>query len=160
MKDRQSLIVFFCLVFSMAVLASTANWWLPSILSFILTNTSLIQGLADFIQIALWIGILLVTIGRIYVKNFSNEERSRSKKARPKRKRIDVLGDDPDALTIFEYLQSVITANAAYIPNYSLRETSSKKIVQDLREGVLRVYFFGHQSAGKSSLINALLEKE
>jgi formylglycine-generating enzyme required for sulfatase activity len=41
---------------ALVVLAATTKWWLPLLLGFVGTNTDLIQGLTDLVQLALWIG--------------------------------------------------------------------------------------------------------
>uniref|UniRef100_A0A0C1NGN0 Dynamin N-terminal domain-containing protein n=1 Tax=Tolypothrix bouteillei VB521301 TaxID=1479485 RepID=A0A0C1NGN0_9CYAN len=58
-----------------------------------------------------------------------------------------------------ESLLNIVTKNAAIIqrPN---SEEDAHNLLQDVRDGVLRIYIFGHQSAGKSTLINALLNSQ
>lgn len=70
------------------------------------------------------------------------------------------LGENPEPLRIFKYFQELIIANKSIIQNYEKHELYINQIVDDIKSGVLRIYFFGHQNAGKSSLINSLLEKK
>jgi hypothetical protein len=44
------------LAVALAALAATARWWLAPLLEFVRLNADLIQGLADAIQIVLWVG--------------------------------------------------------------------------------------------------------
>lgn len=67
------------------------------------------------------------------------------------------LGENPEPIKICEYLYKSITDNKTIIQNYDIHESEVYQIVSDLKSGILRIYFFGHQNAGKSSLINSLL---
>ncbi len=82
-------------------------------------------------------------------------------KTTPRRRDIDInplpLGENPEPIQICELLYKSITNNKEIIQNYDLHESEVYQIVSDLRSGILRIYFFGHQNAGKSSLINSLL---
>jgi Dynamin family len=68
-----------------------------------------------------------------------------------------ILGENPDPLTMCRYLEGLVVKNASIIEQSTQRESYVNNLVQDLKDGTLRIYFFGHQNAGKSSLINALL---
>ncbi|MFL9458916.1 dynamin family protein [Tolypothrix bouteillei VB521301_2] len=61
-----------------------------------------------------------------------------------------------------ESLLNIVTKNKCC--NYSAEGPNSEEdahnLLQDVRDGVLRIYIFGHQSAGKSTLINALLNSQ
>ena len=44
---------------ALVVLALSARWWLPRLLTFVGTNSDLIQGLTDSVQLLIWAGALL-----------------------------------------------------------------------------------------------------
>lgn len=58
-----------------------------------------------------------------------------------------------------ESLLEIVTKNVAILQRLNSEE-DAHNLLQDVREGVLRIYIFGHQSAGKSTLINALLNSQ
>ena len=73
MREQKNLALFIGIVAVMAALASSAHWWLPPLLQFVVSNTNLIQGLSDFIQILLWLGVLLVFIGKLGLMSFKGK---------------------------------------------------------------------------------------
>jgi hypothetical protein len=81
MREQKDLTLFVGIIAVMAALASSAHWWLPQLLQFVGTNTNLIQGLADFIQILLWIVILLAFIGKLYLKSLNRKSSGQHKTA-------------------------------------------------------------------------------
>lgn len=68
MNSQKDLALFVGTIIVAAALAGSANLWLPMLLQFVGTNTSLIQGITDFIQIILWLGILLFFLLKLYFK--------------------------------------------------------------------------------------------
>ncbi len=68
MRNQKSYLSFLLFMAAMALVAGSVHWWLPKVLGFVDTNTSVIQGLADFIQIGIWVGILGVFVARKYTK--------------------------------------------------------------------------------------------
>jgi hypothetical protein len=55
---RKSVFVFLLIVLILAGL--TFRLWSPSIMAFVGTNTDLIQGLANLVQIFIWIGVAIM----------------------------------------------------------------------------------------------------
>jgi hypothetical protein len=74
MNATKSTKLFIVTVLVMALLAGTAHYWLSLILQFVGANSNIIQGLADFIQILIWIGIVFAFLGRILFKPNQNQE--------------------------------------------------------------------------------------
>jgi uncharacterized membrane protein len=81
MREQKDLALFVGIIAVVAVLASSVHSWLPQLLQFVGTNTNLIQGLADFIQILLWIAILLAFIGKLCLKSSEIERSGHNKTA-------------------------------------------------------------------------------
>jgi preprotein translocase subunit SecG/GTPase SAR1 family protein len=71
--------------------------------------------------------------------------------------KLGPLGENPSLLSLCEYLHHLILESASFIQDSTAKAVDASEIARDLREDILRVYFFGHQKAGKSSLVNALL---
>jgi hypothetical protein len=72
MNSQKDLALFVGTISVATILAGSAHLWIPKFLQFVGTNTSLIQGLTSFIQIILWLGILLVFVFKLYLKIPSN----------------------------------------------------------------------------------------
>ncbi|MBE9049009.1 hypothetical protein IQ243_01005 [Nostocales cyanobacterium LEGE 11386] len=72
MNNQKDLALFVGTISVVAVLGISSHLWIPKFLQFIGTNTNLIQGLTNFIQIILWLGILLFFVFRLYLKIQSN----------------------------------------------------------------------------------------
>ena len=68
-----------------------------------------------------------------------------------------LLGENPEPLTMCKYLQTLVAHNTPIIQKSDKRQLYVEELVQNLKDGIVRIYFFGHQNAGKSSLINVLL---
>jgi hypothetical protein len=68
-----------------------------------------------------------------------------------------VLGPNPSLRTVCEHLAGLISTHQRILGNAQTKQREADGIVENLANDVLRVYFFGHQNAGKSSLVNALL---
>jgi hypothetical protein len=83
MREQKDLALFIGIVAAMAILASSAHWWLPKLLQFVISNTNLIQGLSDFIQILLWLGVLLIFIRKLYLRSFKEKGSHHSNKIHP-----------------------------------------------------------------------------
>lgn len=58
---------------------------------------------------------------------------------------------------VCESLLDVISKNINIIPRLQIQE-DAHNLLTDTKKGVLRIYFFGHQKAGKSTLINKLIK--
>jgi GTPase Era involved in 16S rRNA processing len=148
---------FFVTILLMISVAISAHWWLPELLVFIVTNTALVQGLSSFIQILLWIPPLLILPfklwkhDRIVQKNSSISTDSEHEHK--------TIGVSIPLHKLCESLLDIVTENVAIIKLPNILE-DVQNLLQDVRDGVLRIYFFGHQSAGKSTLINALLDSQ
>lgn len=70
---------------------------------------------------------------------------------------LRALGPSPSLSAACDYLAGLVTeySSAMQLPPYLALATVAT--AQDLKDETLRLYFFGHQNAGKSSLVNALL---
>ena len=66
MKATKDRLLFLGILSILIFLGITSQQWLPQLLSFIAPNTSLIQGLASFIQILIWTGALLLFLKELY----------------------------------------------------------------------------------------------
>lgn len=80
MKNKKNLTLFVGLMVLMSIIAGSAHLWVPQLLKFVGTNTNLIQGLADLIQILLWVGILLAFIVRLYLDSSQTKNSEQNKK--------------------------------------------------------------------------------
>ncbi|MBN3887503.1 MAG: dynamin family protein [Nostoc sp.] len=101
--------------------------------------------------------LLLFSVIDFWKWKKSGEEQSRSFAS------SGIEHDSPGVITplhqLCESLLNIVNKNTAIIqrPN---SEEDAYNLLQDVRDGVLRIYIFGHQSAGKSTLINALLNSQ
>jgi len=70
---------------------------------------------------------------------------------------LRALGPSPTLSAASDYLAGLVTeySSAMQLPPHLALATAAT--AQDLKDETLRLYFFGHQNAGKSSLVNALL---
>ncbi|MCP4536455.1 MAG: SUMF1/EgtB/PvdO family nonheme iron enzyme [Chloroflexi bacterium] len=80
MKNINRWFVLVLLVVALVVLAITARWWLPSLLTFVGTNSDLIQGATDLIQLVLWVVAGITTlVGFFWRRSAKETSRERTK---------------------------------------------------------------------------------
>ncbi|MEM8612187.1 MAG: hypothetical protein AAGF93_09235 [Cyanobacteria bacterium P01_H01_bin.105] len=91
MKLTKEKILFFGILLFLVLMACTIHQWLPAILNFVNPNTALIQGLASLIQISLWFGVFIISLGRLYFGGKINLLKSR----RSEQNQTKRLGEQP-----------------------------------------------------------------
>jgi GTPase SAR1 family protein len=103
---------------------------------------------------------LLIALLVAFIKAGDTQQRNTSRPIPRTIIRNGFLGENQYPLKICEDLQHLVTENISIIQKSNERKSYVNELIQDLKDGILRIYFFGHQNAGKSSLINALLKRE
>jgi hypothetical protein len=114
------------------------------------------QKLGTYWALVLYGTPILIALLVAFWKNRETQQKS-SRTITESKGNVGILGKNPDPLRMCRYLQRLVVENASIIQQSTQRESYVNSIVQDLKDGTLRIYFFGHQNAGKSSLINALI---
>ncbi len=109
----------------------------------------------DFVQIAVVIAFIL-----LFIVFFVIEIRKKDRKKSEIDQDDDIIYEpNLPVHELCETLLETVTSNNSIIKRSNIEE-DARSILQDVRDGILRIYLFGHQSAGKSSLTNALLNSE
>ena len=157
MRSQRNLRLFVATLVIMIVLAISAKWWLPRLLIFVGANAEIVQGLSSFIQILLWVGTLFFFLWKSLTSRTIQKKSGFSTESK-----IDEYNKSKVTISLYKLCESlleIVDENIAIIQRPSSLE-DAQNLLQDVRDGVLRIYFFGHQSAGKSTLINALLDSQ
>jgi len=67
------------------------------------------------------------------------------------------LGPEPSLLRICEYLNDLVQSHSVRLALNPFLLSEATAIAEDIRDQAIRLYVFGLQNAGKSTLVNALL---
>jgi predicted GTPase len=142
--------------------STNTNWFIgittlfgliTAILDLATNDNKLVVYILVFITILFMLLVILIFISK---KRKAKIERLRQLERRSTRSN---LLKNPSLMETCQYLNDIVEEKPDLFKNSTLTESTSQ-LFQDFQDNVLRIYIFGHQSAGKSSLVNKLVGAE
>lgn len=111
------------------------------------------------VYILIFITILSMLLGVLIFLSKKRRARIEILRQIDRRSTRSNLLKNPSLIETCQYLNDIVGEKPDLFKNSTLTESVSQ-LFRDFQDNVLRIYIFGHQSAGKSSLINKLVGAE
>ena len=147
----------FLIAFILSYAATVSAFWGMIEACTYFTGDELRKSLAGYWVLLLYGAPIPIALVASFKATKHTQKKRQSRSTYQVRDSDSLLGENPEPLAICRYLQTLVVKNTSIIQNSDRRQSYAEELVQNLQDGIIRIYCFGHQNAGKSSLINALL---